>query len=64
MDWINVKDKLPDEGGRYLGWVIELNELGLSEFPWNVSYSQGEWSDNLISYKVTHWMPLPEKPNN
>jgi hypothetical protein len=70
MNWISVKDKLPelDQGvlvysyedkinqGQYVAWI---NSLGIENKPiWQYSYCCG----CLVSYKVTHWMPLVDNP--
>ena len=53
MNWINVKDELPDDYGAYLctGEDIEM------EIVW-FDVEDG-WRDE---YGITHWMPLPELP--
>ena len=60
-EWISVKDRLPENKGRYLTY----NNL---EYPyvWQAVYRYTEKGflnnelDSVIS--VTHWMPLPEPP--
>lgn len=64
--WISVKDRLPEEGGRYWCYVKEINDLGISYYQWNCSYHEIEkmWAEdksNIVPF-VTHWMPLPEPP--
>ena len=62
-EWINVKDALPgDDIGRVLAWVIEQNSLGKCGFVWNCSHSNGVFSDKFETFQVTHWMPLPDVP--
>ena len=61
--WISVKDKLPsDDSGRVLAWVVEQNSLGKCGFVWNCSHSDGVFSDKFETFQVTHWMPLPDAP--
>ena len=61
--WISVKDKLPsDDIGRVLAWVVEQNSLGKCGFVWNCSHSNGVFSDKFETFQVTHWMPLPDAP--
>lgn len=67
MDWISVKDRLPEDDATYL--VYGRNGYGIV---FAVYYSDGEWLtwdewntwDDLtnITRFVTHWMPLPEPP--
>ena len=60
---ISVKDKLPsDDIGRVLAWVVEQNSLGKCGFVWNCSHSNGVFSDKFETFQVTHWMPLPDAP--
>jgi hypothetical protein len=54
-DWRSVEDELPPNGDNVLV-VDELFE------PYVAYYFDGAWYDNLN--KVTHWMPLPEPPEN
>lgn len=66
-NWISVKDRLPDVSGQYLGYceqgVIEI-EFSLERLVLDVSYFNsmgcGCCSTNDI---ITHWMQLPEPPN-
>jgi len=61
--WISVEDKLPIESRRYLCYVSEINDLGISYFQWNCCYNEKHgFTDNVHSMHVTHWMPLPEPP--
>ena len=63
QQWISVEDKLPsDDIGRVLAWVVEQNSLGKCGFAWNCSHSNGVFSDKFETFQVTHWMPLPDAP--
>lgn len=61
MDWISVKDRLPEDDAMYL--VYGRNGYGIA---FAVYYGDGEWliCDDLtnITRFVTHWMPLPKPP--
>lgn len=54
--WISVKDRLPDSGSDVLAFA-EDHCIYTALF-------DGIWwlSGDAPSYKVTHWMPLPEPP--
>ena len=78
MEWINVKDRLPSEDGRYLvctkssiGKFVKIISYALNyDCPFShewmqgraLWYAYGEVGDYEID-NVTHWMPLPELPN-
>ena len=57
MEWISVNDRLPERHGEYLvsrrcrpkGWVCMYAPIG-----WIVNNG----------YPVTHWMPLPDPPED
>ena len=64
MQWISVKDRLPEWNGdndpyvKCLIYMPAFDEIGVGE------YSLGEncWRFRLLEVTVTHWMPLPGKP--
>lgn len=67
-EWIDVRERLPDEGGRYLCYCESVGELGKSNFQWNCAYDPitKTFHDFAYSFKdgerVTHWQPLPSPP--
>ncbi|ECH4148538.1 DUF550 domain-containing protein [Salmonella enterica] len=60
--WIPVSERMPEESGRYWCYVEDQNSLGKSHYQWNCSWNGQAWSDKALSGRVTHWMPLPEPP--
>lgn len=60
MDWISVKDRLPEEGKEVLCFVQE------SFHPYHVATYDPEHKKfyNKYAYVVrtTHWQPLPPPP--
>ncbi|EJJ3124807.1 DUF551 domain-containing protein [Escherichia coli] len=60
--WISCSDRMPGEIGRYWCYVEEQNDLGKSHYQWNCSWNGDKWGGEMMSGKVTHWMPLPEPP--
>ncbi len=63
--WVSVKDRLPDEEGMYL-CVFDDRTIETFEFEgrdldfWGV---RPRHSKLPKSFRVTHWMPLPELPS-
>ncbi len=59
MEWISVKDRLPEEGERVIAFcsdgIIRLNRLEYGNFP--IILGKG-----CSHIGTTHWMPLPEPP--
>ena len=71
-DWISVKDKLPEFNKEVL--VMKTNGFGLGEFISKTEFGESfrkardcgglEWFTDYTDMKfITHWIPLPEKPN-
>lgn len=73
--WVSVKDRLPKEDGEYLTYIIDngcnyfMKIQGFYENPRKLrgiyqdlftNWELTTWDDNI----VTHWMPLPETPND
>ncbi len=57
MNWISVKEKLPENEGYYLCTYIFDNHR----------FYYDRWFNGkgfATTDEVTHWMPLPEAPND
>ena len=64
--WINVKDKLPKETGRYLVYVEAIHDLGNAHYIWNAGFNPNDrvfQEETMEGATVTHWMNLPNTPN-
>ncbi len=62
MEWISVKDRLPEKSGYYLYFASSpyiglQNGIGVSYF----MHKAKDWKKVYTPY-VTHWMELPEPP--
>jgi len=56
MEWISVDERLPEDRVSVLVWNKDSVEIGFM--------SKGKWQSWVEFYRgVTHWMPLPEAPN-
>ena len=65
MDWISIKDRLPDKNGLYIVYIENLREAQdkkTNKYPiYQIELSHYEFGH--FGYGcVSHWMPLPEKP--
>lgn len=60
MEWVSVKDKLPDEGLKVLVYKKEQEEVSIGFYDPTTRATQ--WRcEEFMEIEVTHWMPLPEK---
>ena len=70
MNWISVKDRLPETEDSYLIWppnkyaggVAPFSLYDCREYKKNTFYLESEYGEVSILEEVTHWMPLPDKP--
>lgn len=64
MEWISVKTRLPAKDQRVLVWLEYDDEA------YKAQYEDGDYFDPLPCSccrwmgKVTHWMPLPQSPED
>lgn len=66
MQWISVKDKLPeewidDDDNTYINYLIYMpyfKAAGIGVY----NADEESWLFRGIEVKVSHWMPLPEPP--
>jgi len=65
-EWISVKDKLPDKAGRYL--IHVENTVNYHRLPDDIVIAVWvikKWGFDGMEYnRVTHWKPLPQKPES
>ena len=63
--WVSVKDRMPNDGQDVLAYLYNGEETRIAPF----NYDKGTWYDCVMNCTVainsiTHWMPLPEPPND
>lgn len=61
-EWISVKDRLPEDNGKYLVCVDgdKINPpYVITWWFWNGKFEDFQY---FPSRHVTHWMPIPEPP--
>ena len=67
MNWISVKDRLPD-WDVYTLWVLKSGIMFIDDIDHDNSWKnfklQHEYNDFAMNHtdEITHWMPLPEPP--
>ena len=63
MEWISVKDRLP-EPGRYVACIAKRNPF--SRFmPMVARIEKNGWANPITEQYIseaTHWLPMPEPP--
>jgi hypothetical protein len=68
IDWISVKDRLPDRAGYYIVcWKYEhsivTGEVWYENRDWTFPHYGGDEKDNPPTPpKITHWMIMPLPP--
>lgn len=64
-EWISVKERLPEAGGKYLTisptGIYSVLNYSVRYRAFN-AYDEQPKSSLKYSINVTHWMPLPEPP--
>ena len=66
MNWIPVSEQLPPDGAKVLV-VMDAVWEGEEWYPMRrdidvLTYNNGEWRMWYAVFRVTHWMALPELP--
>lgn len=72
MNWISVKDKLPDNAGWcndiVLFWDCKVKTCRIGCYDYEMGdWTELPWSNGRLILKfedVTHWQPLPEPPKH
>lgn len=60
MEWISVKDQLPEPGIPVLTFCLDFDYMQTGYLIDNVEPIL--WSHTREHEEVTHWMPLPDVP--
>lgn len=63
MEWISIKDRLPEDNGRLQMFLVCRNQPSATSG--NVLIETEYFTKRFNGAdNITHWMPLPEKPKN
>ena len=71
-EWIKCSDKLPPigetvlcyKGSVFTAWYIEKScPYEKKRKGWHIDWAKGSYQF-FKDFDVTHWMPLPDKPND
>ena len=63
MEWISVKDRLPETSGEILLFTVVCSVyIGHYKISRNLFTVYGIGKEELTDVEITHWMPLPEPP--
>ena len=58
MEWINTKDRLPENNG----YVLVFNRLSMEVALYDAGWDFPWWDLNDDNISPSHWIPLPEPP--
>ena len=63
MEWISVKDRLPNDEEDYLIIYLGWDDLIFHKVLYYCKTEKVWYDNNMDEYIVTHWQPLPEPPS-
>lgn len=62
--WISVEERLPEQSTPNL-WCCFLTHMGTQKHTGILKYQSGHfWGADCMTREVTHWMPLPQGPED
>lgn len=63
--WVSVSDGLPEDGEQVLCWLNDAGDCYACVGWYDTTFKMWDLdSETALSRHVTHWMPLPEKPED
>ena len=62
QEWVDVKDRLPEESGMYIVTANDGHAQRVSFVQWQKKNRMWNLTGARSYWRVTHWMPLPEPP--
>lgn len=67
MEWISVKERLPEDEGYYLTHDINWADCGYAVLEFYPGTREYNWYDSIDGMHVMppdYWMPLPDPPED
>jgi len=62
--WIKVEDRLPDFGSAVIAYISDRQTVILTHYYDDFALIRCGPEDGFSDHGVTHWMPLPEPPQD
>ena len=61
-EWVNVKDRLPEESGMYIVTANDGHAQRVSFVQWQKKNRMWNLTGARSYWRVSHWQPLPQPP--
>lgn len=62
QEWVDVKDRLPEESGMYIVTANDGHAQRVSFVQWQKKNRIWNLTGARSYWRVTHWMPMPQPP--
>ena len=62
QEWVDVKDRLPEESGMYIVTANDGHAQRVSFVQWQKKNRMWNLTGARSYWRVTHWMPMPQPP--
>ena len=62
QEWVDVKDRLPEESGMYIVTANDGHAQRVSFVQWQKKNRMWKLTGARSYWRVTHWMPLQQPP--
>ena len=62
QEWVDVKDRLPEESGMYIVTANDGHAQRVSFVQWQKKKRMWNLTGARSYWRVTHWQPIPQPP--
>ena len=62
QEWVDVKDRLPEESGMYIVTANDGHAQRVSFVQWQKKNRMWNLTGARSYWRITHWMPMPQPP--